>query len=159
MDESGGRRIKRAVNIDMSSIAFLKPEEITRFHGYKLISGYIETKEKEIAEWNTNQGVGDSERINGRRMTNIGTFRAYVTEYLRSHPMVKQNMTCMVRQLKPGEHGLPIEIYAFSSDQRWVQYEGIQGDIFDHILAVLPEFGLRVFQNPTGADFGRITTS
>jgi miniconductance mechanosensitive channel len=156
MDESGGRRIKRAVNIDMSSIAFLKPEEITHFHGYKLISGYVETKEKEITDWNSAQNVSDTEQINGRRMTNIGTFRAYVTEYLRSHPLVKQDMTCMVRQLKPGENGLPIEIYAFSSDQRWVQYEGIQGDIFDHILAVLPEFGLRVFQNPTGADFGKI---
>ncbi len=156
MTESGGRRIKRAVHIDMSSIEFVSPESIERYRRFQILSQYIDGKQQELADWNTAQNIDDSELVNGRRMTNIGTFRAYVTEYLRQHPMVKQDMTCMVRQLKPGEHGLPIEIYAFSSDQRWVEYEGIQGDIFDHILAVLPQFGLRVFQNPTGADFRRL---
>ncbi len=156
MTESGGRRIKRAVHIDMSSIEFATPESIDRYRCFQILSDYIDGKEKELNDWNQAQNIDDSEMVNGRRMTNIGTFRAYVTEYLRRHPMVKQDMTCMVRQLKPGENGLPIEIYAFSCDQRWVEYEGIQGDIFDHILAVMPEFGLRVFQNPTGADFRKL---
>jgi miniconductance mechanosensitive channel len=156
MDESGGRRIKRALNIDMSSITFCTDEMVDRFRRFRILGNYIAEKEKEITAWNNTQSVSEEELVNGRRMTNVGTFRAYVTEYLRNHPMVKQDMTCMVRQLKPGEDGLPIEIYAFSSDQRWVQYEGIQADIFDHILAVLPQFGLRIFQNPTGADFRKL---
>ncbi len=156
MDESGGRRIKRAVNIDMTSIEFCTDEMVDRFRRFRILGGYIAEKEKEITEWNSAQAVNEEALVNGRRMTNVGTFRAYVTEYLRNHPQVKQEMTCMVRQLKPGEDGLPIEIYAFSSDQRWVQYEGIQADIFDHILAVLPQFGLRIFQNPTGADFRKL---
>ncbi len=156
MDESGGRRIKRAVNIDMTSIEFCTDEMIDRFRRFRILGEYIASKEKEISEWNSAQAVSEEELVNGRRMTNVGTFRAYVTEYLRNHPMLKQDMTCMVRQLKPGEGGLPIEIYAFSSDQRWVEYEGIQADIFDHILAVLPQFGLRIFQNPTGADFRKL---
>ncbi|MBC8367172.1 mechanosensitive ion channel family protein [bacterium] len=156
MDESGGRRIKRAVNIDMTSIEFCTDEMIDRFRRFRILGDYITGKEKEIAEWNNAQAVSEEALVNGRRMTNVGTFRAYVTEYLRQHPMLKQDMTCMVRQLKPGEDGLPIEIYTFSSDQRWVEYEGIQADIFDHILAVLPQFGLRIFQNPTGADFRKL---
>ena len=97
--------------------------------------------------------------MNGRHLTNVGTFRAYLEAYLRDHPKVNQNMTLMVRQLPPTEHGLPLEIYIFSSDQRWVQYEGIQADIFDHILAVIPCFDLRVYQQPSGADLRQLISS
>jgi len=159
MDESGGRRIKRDVHIDVTSIRFLSPEDVERYRKIQHLTEYMDGKVEALKAWNAEHGVVDGDYVNGRRMTNVGTFRAYLTEYLRKHPMIKQDMTCMVRQLPPGEHGLPIQIYAFSKDQRWVFYEGIQADIFDHILAVLPEFGLRVFQDPTGADFKRVVGS
>ena len=111
------------------------------------------SKEKLLAEHNQREGVDESDLINGRHLTNLGTFRAYVAAYLRNHPCVHQGMTFLVRHLQPTDMGLPIEIYVFSSDQVWPNYEAIQADIFDHILAVIPEFELRVFQNPTGADF------
>ena len=153
MTESGGRRIKRALYIDMTSIMFCTEEMLNRFSRFQYISGYIDAKKKELAEYNAEYRVDESEVINGRRLTNIGIFRAYITAYLRNNPKIHQNMTLMVRQLAPTDHGLPIEIYAFSNDQAWVNYEGIQADIFDHILAVIPRFELRIFQNPTGADF------
>jgi miniconductance mechanosensitive channel len=152
MEESGGRRIKRSIAIDMTTVRICDQAMIERFRKFAYISDYIDGKQQELARWNAEQGVGDDELINGRRLTNLGTFRAYVVAYLRQHPMVHQDMTFLVRQLQPTEKGLPIEIYVFSTDQRWVQYEDIQSDIFDHIIAVVPEFGLRVFQQPTGQD-------
>jgi len=152
MSESGGRRIKRSVHIDMRSVRFCDEEMIQRFKGYELLHDYVTERVKEVAEYNESIGADDNELINGRRMTNLGTFRAYLEHYLRAHPKIHQDMTLMVRQLAPGPTGLPIEIYAFSSDQKWEHYEGIMGDIFDHVLAVIPLFELRVFQQPTGAD-------
>jgi miniconductance mechanosensitive channel len=152
MEESGGRRIKRSIAIDMTTVKICDQAMIERFRKFAYISDYIEQKQTELAKWNVEHGVGDDELINGRRLTNLGTFRAYVVAYLRQHPMVHQDMTFLVRQLQPTEKGVPIEIYVFSKDQRWVHYEDIQSDIFDHIIAVVPEFGLRVFQQPTGQD-------
>ena len=153
MSESGGRRIKRSVNIDMSSIRFCNEEMLERFGKIQYISEYIETKKHELKEFNQATKVDNASLVNGRRMTNIGTFRAYVKAYLQNHPMINNDMTFLIRQLPSTEHGLPIEIYVFSKDQVWANYEAIQADIFDHILAVIPEFDLRVYQNPTGADF------
>ncbi len=153
MQLSGGRRIKRAVNIDMNTIKFCDEEMLRRFGKIKYISEYIERKKQELAEFNKVARVDLSSLVNGRRMTNIGTFRAYVNAYLRNHPMVKQDMTLLVRQLQPTPEGLPIELYLFSKDIAWANYEAIQADIFDHILAVVPQFDLRVFQKPAGADF------
>ncbi len=149
MEECGGRRIKRALNIDMNSIAFLAGEQIERLGKFALLRDYLDGKQHELAEWN--QGAEDP--VNSRRLTNVGTFRAYMAAYLRSLPIVHEELTFLVRQLDPGEHGLPIEIYFFSTDQEWANYEAIQSDIFDHLLAMLPEFGLRIFQSPGGADF------
>ncbi|MEE8349879.1 MAG: mechanosensitive ion channel domain-containing protein [Acidobacteriota bacterium] len=158
MEQSGGRRIKRSVHVDMNSIQFCDEEMIGRFSRIQYIAEYIETKREEMAEHNRSSNVDNSSLANGRRMTNIGTFRAYVQAYLKNHPKVSREMTFLVRQLAPGEHGLPIEIYVFSTDKRWAHYEAIQADIFDHILAVLPEFDLHVFQNPSGNDFQALTS-
>jgi len=156
MSESGGRRIKRAVNIDMSTVKFCTDEMLKRFSSIQYIAGYIDRITKEIAEDNSAKNVDESNPANGRRLTNIGTFRAYAIEYLKQHPMISQEMTFIVRQLAPTAHGLPIEIYIFCKDKDWTNYEAIQSDIFDHILAVIPEFDLKVFQNPTGNDFKRL---
>jgi len=153
MSESGGRRIKRPVSIDMSSIKFCDEEMLERFGKIQYISEYIESKKNELKEFNLATKVDNASLVNGRRMTNIGTFRAYVKAYLQNHPMINQDMTFLIRQLPPSEYGLPIEIYVFSKDKVWANYEAIQADIFDHVLAVVPEFDLRVYQNPTGADF------
>lgn len=153
MTDSGGRRIKRAVNFDMTSIRFCDEEMLGRYEKIQYIADYIEQKKKELEEFNQATNVDNASLANGRRMTNIGTFRAYVVAYLRHHPMISQDMTFLVRQLQSSQYGLPIEIYVFSKDQVWANYESIQADIFDHILAVVPEFDLRVYQNPTGADF------
>ncbi len=153
MSESGGRRIKRAINIDISSIKFCDEEMLDRFRKIKHISNYIDTKKKELSEFNKKLDIDDSDLVNGRRMTNVGTFRAYVVAYLREHPKISKNLTFLVRQLSPGPDGLLLEIYVFCNDTNWVNYEGIQADIFDHFLAIIPEFGLKVFQNPTGSDF------
>jgi miniconductance mechanosensitive channel len=152
MEESGGRRIKRALYLDMTSVHFLEPEQIEGLKRIQVLRDYIEQQQTELEKWNRDQGVDDSVLVNGRRMTNLGTFRAYVAAYLRQHPMVHQDMTFLVRQLSPTPQGLPLEIYVFSRDQAWANYEAIQADIFDHVLAVVPEFELRVFQTPTGAD-------
>ncbi len=154
MSESGGRRIKRAVFIDMNSIGFLSDEDIERFGRFALLEQYIAEKKQELEEYNREVAPADSDIIaNARKLTNIGTFRMYVVQYLRSHPKIHDTMTFLIRQLSPTPHGLPIEIYVFSNDVNWVAYEGIQSDIFDHLLAIVPEFGLRVFQEPTGQDF------
>ena len=156
MSECGGRRIKRAINIDMTSVRFCDEPMLDKFRKFKYITEYIETKRAELAKWNADEHIDDTELVNGRRLTNIGTFRAYVVAYLRCHPKIHQDMTFLVRHLSPTSKGLPIEIYVFSNDQAWSNYEAIQADIFDHILAIIPEFGLRVFQEPTGADFAKM---
>ena len=153
MQASGGRRIKRAVHIDVNSVRFCTEEMLQRFAKIQYISDYIERKKEEIGRYNSEKRVDLTSLVNGRRMTNLGSFRAYVTSYLRNHPMVNQEMTFLVRQLSPQGQGLPIEIYVFCKDKVWANYEAIQADIFDHILAVVPEFDLKVFQHPSGADF------
>lgn len=157
MSESGGRRIKRAIYIDISSIKFCTTEQLDRFEKFRLLNDYIKSKRNELAIYNKEYNVDLSEPINGRSMTNIGTFRAYLVAYLRNHPKVEQSMTFLIRQLPPGPHGLPLEIYVFSNDQDWGNYEAIMADIFDHVLAIMPSFDLRVFQNPSGADFRQLT--
>jgi len=156
MKDSGGRRIKRALYIDMNSIKFCTDQMLDRFAKYEYIRDYVQRKRKEVAEYNARHGLDASVPVNGRRLTNIGTFRAYVEAYLRNHPKIHQQMTFLVRQLAPTEHGLPLEIYVFSNDQVWANYEAIQSDIFDHLLAVVPQFELRIFQNPTGSDLARL---
>ncbi|MBU8932814.1 MAG: mechanosensitive ion channel family protein [candidate division Zixibacteria bacterium] len=156
MSESGGRRIKRSISLDMTSVKFCTPEMLDRLEKFELITDYIKSRRDEVTKDNEQQGVDTSVLVNGRNMTNIGTFRAYVVAYLRNHPKIHNDMTFLVRQLPPGEHGLPIEIYVFSNDQVWANYEAIQGDIFDHILAVIPEFDLRVYQYPAGSDIQKM---
>ena len=152
MAESAGRRIKRSVAIDVSSVKFCTPEMIAEFKKYAVLRDYVQLKENELAEHNRAHGLDDSVPVNGRRMTNLGTFRQYVVGYLRAHPMINRDMTFLVRQLQPTELGLPLEIYVFSADKNWVNYEAIQADIFDHLFAVLPYFDLRAFQRPAGHD-------
>ncbi|MGY0652969.1 mechanosensitive ion channel family protein [Luteimonas sp. A537] len=146
MTESGGRRIKRAIYLDQHSTRFLAADEIVGLRRFRLLGDYLGGKEAELREWNQGLGEYGSDAVNHRRVTNLGTFRSYVQQYLSSHPGVNQGMTLMVRQLAPTEAGLPLEIYCFTADVRWTVYEGVQADIFDHLLAILPEFGLRVFQ-------------
>jgi miniconductance mechanosensitive channel len=153
MEDSGGRRIKRSINIDMSSVGFLDEAQIEKFRKFHLLNQYITKMNKEISDYNKSLKLDDSIVTNGRRLTNLGTFRVYLENYLHSHPKINQDMTFLVRHLQPTEKGIPMEIYVFSKDQAWANYEAIQADIFDHILAIMPEFGLRVFQNPTGSDF------
>jgi miniconductance mechanosensitive channel len=154
MQESGGRRIKRAFHLDQTTIRFLTAEEVARFERWELLRDYIRRKRDEVEAHNREHPPreGEVEMPHQRRLTNVGTLRAYLIEYLRNHPGVRQDMILLVRQLEPGPEGLPIEVYAFSADTRWVQHEGLQGDIFDHVLALVPEFGLRVYQKPSGAD-------
>lgn len=152
MQESGGRRIKRALYIDMSSIQFCTEEMIEHYKQIHYLSEYIVEREREIEEYNVTNKIDRNNLVNGRAMTNIGVFRAYISEYLRRHPGIHQEKTLMVRQLAPGEHGLPIEIYAFANSVKWTVYETVQADIFDHLFAVAGEFGVSVFQNPTGSD-------
>lgn len=154
MQESGGRRIKRSINLDISSIRFLTEEEVDYFERFDLLRDYIRQKKAELEAHNQAFG-GSSSDVNARRLTNVGTFRAYVTNYLAQHPGIHKEMISMVRQLQPTAEGLPIELYAFVNDVRWVVYEGVQSDVFDHIFAIIPSFGLRVFQNPSGDDLKR----
>ncbi len=153
MQESGARRIKRAIYIDQHSVKICDEKMIERLKRIHLIKDYIETKLKEIEEYNISQGIDtEASILNGRRLTNLGTFRIYIEEYLKQHPKIRKDMTLMVRHLQPTPQGLPLEVYAFVSDTRWVHYEKIQADIFDHILAAIQEFDLRVFQFPSGFD-------
>ncbi|MCZ6784855.1 MAG: mechanosensitive ion channel [Proteobacteria bacterium] len=156
MSRSGGRRIKRSVFIDVSSIRFLHEGEVEKFGRFELLRDYVTRKGEEIAAHNAEPGRDVAINADIRRLTNVGTFRAYVLAYLRSHPKVHERMTLLVRQLALGSEGLPIEIYCFTNDTNWGRYEEIQADIFDHLLAVLPDFGLRAFQSPSGADLARI---
>jgi len=154
MSDSGGRRIKRSINIDMNSIHFCNEELIEKFKSMTLISKYIDEKLSEISKHNTSE---DKESIvNGRALTNIGTYRAYIKAYLKNNKNIHGNMTFLVRQLSPTENGLPIQIYVFSNNTDWVDYEGIQSDIFDHLLAVLSEFDLKIYQRPSGNDLLKI---
>ena len=158
MPRSGGRRIKRSVLIDQNSIQFCTEEMFDRFYKIQLISEQLKARHQEIMGYNQEREVDDQILVNGRRITNIGVFRSYVEEYLRNHPKIHQDMTFMIRQLPPSENGLPIEIYVFCKNTNWVAYEGIQADIFDHILAIIPHFDLKVFQIPSGADFQNLRT-
>ncbi len=153
MSQSGGRRIKRALYIDMNSVRFLDDTDLQRFEKFALLKDYIAEKRREIEEDNAAREADVDLVANARLLTNIGTFREYVVRYLRNHAKVHQRLTLIVRQLDPTPEGLPLEVYAFSSDVGWVNYEGIQSDIFDHLIAVIPEFGLRLFQAPSGRDF------
>ena len=159
MTDSGGRRIKRAIYIDISTIRFWDKELLRRFQQLDLLQDYLESKLKEVD--NSNQTVGENldQMIKGRRFTNIGTFRAYIKAFLKNHSDIHDEMTFLIRQLPPGEKGLPMEIYVFTNDTDWVRYESIQSDIFDHLMAIISEFDLKVFQNPSGNDFKSIARS
>ena len=153
MQESGGRRIKRSLLIDQTSARFLTEAERERMRRFLLIDDYLADKSAEMADWNAKLVEAGRDPVNMRRSTNIGAFRAYVQNYLENHPRIRQDMTLLVRQMQPTETGLPLEIYAFTATVAWAEYEAIQADIFDHLLAILPEFDLRLFQSPSGADF------
>lgn len=156
MYDSGGRRIKRSIMIDQHSIGFLEPDQIAKLRRFRLLRRYLEEKQKEIDAWNQTLAEAGKEPVNTRRITNIGTFRAYVDQYLRSHGGIHQEMTLMVRQLSPTPEGLPLELYCFTNSTAWVDYEGVQADIFDHLLAIMPEFGLQVYQQPSGLDWRKM---
>ena len=158
MSESGGRRIKRSVSVDVNSIRVLTDREVERFKGFALLKDYIAAKEADLKAYNEGLDDPGEAGVNLRRLTNIGTFRAYIRNYLKHHPKIHDQMTLIVRQLQPGPEGLPIEVYAFSNDTNWVAYEGIQADIFDHIYAVAAEFGLRLYQKPAGTDLEGLRT-
>ena len=153
MTEAGGRRIKRSIYIDISSIKFCTKEMLEAFKKIDYLTDYIETKQEEIRTYNEAHNVDYDDVANGRHLTNIGVFRIYIHQYLKYHPKIHKGMTQIVRQLSPVEFGLPIEIYAFTREIVWDQYEGIQSDIFDHILAIIPKFGLRIYQRPSWYDF------
>jgi len=152
MTDSGGRRIKRSIYIDVSTIRFCDEELLRRFQTIKLLQNYIQSKITDVDNSNRDLNLNPEQLINGRRLTNIGTFRAYINSYLREHKDIHNEMTFLIRQLPPGELGIPIEIYVFTNDTDWIKYEAIQADIFDHLMAVVNEFDLKVFQNPSGSD-------
>ncbi|MEL7446058.1 MAG: mechanosensitive ion channel family protein [Pseudomonadota bacterium] len=152
MSESGGRRIKRSLHIDQNSIRFLDEEEVVDLKRFRILKPYLAAKRDEIAEWNAKELDGEDSPVNARRLTNIGTLRAYIIAYLQWHPRIGDGFTLLVRQLAPGSLGLPIEVYCFTDTTTWGEYEAIQADIFDHLLAILPEFGLRLYQEPSGLD-------
>ena len=156
MSDSGGRRIKLSIYIDQTSIQFCDEAMINRFKSIELLAPHLESKIAEIEASNTGKNVNMETLVNGRRLTNIGSFRAYIEAYLKNHSMIHDKLTFLVRQLAPSEMGLPIEIYVFTNITDWIAYEAIQSDIFDHLLAVLDEFGLQVFQNPTGKNFEKL---
>jgi len=150
MSDSGGRRIKRSIKINMKSIKFCSNEMIEKYKSIELIRNYINTKMENISVHNSEKNIDQNDLLNGRSLTNVGTFRAYIELYLKNHSKIHKEMTFLIRQLAPQSDGLPIEIYVFSSDTNWVSYESIQSDIFDHLLAILPEFELEIFQNISG---------
>ncbi|MDC7227368.1 MAG: mechanosensitive ion channel [Spirochaetales bacterium] len=156
MSESDGRRIKRHINIDINSVKFCSDELIARLKEIKLLEDYIKERQKEIDEHNTVKKINTNQLINGRRMTNLGVFRKYIGNYLNDNPMINKNMTFLIRQLQPTDKGIPLEIYVFSKDKIWANYEEIQADIFDHILASVSTFELAVYQSPSGLDFRQI---
>ncbi len=156
MSESGGRRIKRSLRLDMNSVRFLNGHEIEQLSRRELLHDHMRESVAAIARYNEGKAAGNPGVIPEiRRLTNLGTFRVYVQKYLEAHPQTHRGMTLLTRQLAPGPEGVPIEIYCFSNDTAWANYEGFQADIFDHLIAILPEFGLRAFQSPGGSDFSR----
>ena len=159
MQESGGRRIKRSIFLDVNSISFCNDDQLARYSKIDYIKKYLTTTRTELEKYNAENSNAKDSIANGRRITNIGTFRAYILAYLQNHPQINQDLTVMVRQLAASESGLPLEIYAFSAEKNWSKYEVIQADIFDHLFAVAKEFDLRVFQKPSGADFSKIVKS
>ena len=159
MQSTGARRIKRSVLIDVNSIRFQSRQEIDHFKRFALLKDYIAAKEAELAAYNDALEYEVIEAVNTRRLTNIGTFRAYAESYLQNHPRIHKGMTLMVRQLGADAHGLPLEIYCFTNTTVWAEYEGIQADIFDHLLAIIPEFGLRIYQQPAGSDLASLCTT
>lgn len=158
MQESFGRRVKRSINIDMNSVCFCTPEMLEKFRKIALLTDYIDNKEDELHRYNEEHHIDSSVLVNGRRQTNLGVFRAYLQRYLSNLPTVSKELTCMVRHLQPTEKGIPIELYFFSANKDWIIYEGVQADVFDHVLAVIPEFGLNVFQDISGNDLRAIRT-
>ena len=156
MRESGGRRVKRSINIDMTTVRFCTPEMLAKYRKIRLLKDYVEHTEEVIEKYNAENGIDNSILVNGRRQTNLGVFRAYLTAYLKSLPDVNRELTCMVRQLQPTDHGIPMELYFFCARKDWVPYGGVQADVFDHVLAIITEFDLQVFQSPSGRDFQRI---
>jgi miniconductance mechanosensitive channel len=152
MSQTGARRVKRSIFIDVSSIRFQTRDEVGHFTRFSLLRDYVKNKEKELADYNAGLTTGVDADVNSRRLTNIGTFRAYAYNYLKNHPAIHKDMTLIVRQLAPGPEGLPLEIYCFTNTTEWAAYEGIQSDLFDHLLAIVPEFGLRLYQKPAGSD-------
>ena len=152
MSQSGGRRIKRCLHIDVASVRFLEPDELAGLGRWALLRDYIGEKNGELDAWNKQDGRDPAINADIRRLTNIGTFRTYIERYLAAHPRIHDGMTLLVRQLQPTDRGLPIELYCFTNTTDWNAYEGIQADIFDHLFAILPEFGLRAFQSPAGSD-------
>ncbi|RLD40815.1 MAG: mechanosensitive ion channel family protein [Bacteroidetes bacterium] len=155
MEESGGRRIKRSLNIDIQSVRFSTEEDVEKYKKFRLLKDYLSKKDEELKEYNNKLGI-EEDTFNGRYQTNIGIFRAYVAAYLHDKEEIHPNMTFLIRQLQATEKGLPMEIYVFSKVQEWAEYEDIQSDIFDHLFAIIPIFDLKVFQNPSGADFRSI---
>ena len=155
MSQAGGRRIKRSLYVDVSSVRFLEAEDIEGLSRWSLLRDYVAQKQAELGTWNAQDGRDSAINADIRRLTNVGTLRAYIERYLESHPLIHDNMTLLVRQLQPTDRGLPIEIYCFTTTTEWNAYEAIQADLFDHLLAILPELGLRAFQSPAGADIAR----
>lgn len=153
MSTSGGRRIKRSINLDINSIKFCSPELLQSLAKFELLGPYLTGKNTELEHFHQQKGIADLTNPNSRHLTNIGTFRAYILAYLQQHPKVHHGMTCMVRQLKPTEMGIALELYFFSNDTNWANFEGIQADVFDHLLAVAKLFELKVFQSPSGQDW------
>lgn len=156
MSQTGARRIKRAIYIDVSTIRTQTVEEVDHFKRFALLKDYIRNKEQELADYNAGLATAVDEDVNRRRLTNVGMFRAYAYNYLKNHPKIHEGMTLIVRQLAPGPEGLPLEIYCFTNTTEWAVYEGIQSDIFDHLMAIVPEFGLRLYQKPAGSDLANL---
>ncbi|HEX5959796.1 MAG TPA: mechanosensitive ion channel family protein [Rhodanobacteraceae bacterium] len=147
-----GRRIRRALDIDITSVRCLTPEEIEHLGQFKLLDGYFQRKQEELAGWNRKLGDEGWDAINDRRLTNLGTFRAYMQAYIGGHPGINQDLFWAVRQLDPTPTGIPLQVYAYTRNTSFVPHENVQGDIFDHLITILPEFGLELFQQPSGAD-------
>ena len=159
MEESGGRRVMRSVGIDITSVKFCTPDMLERYKRIALLKGYLDGKEAELKQYNEAHGVDDSVPVNLKRLTNLGVLMAYLNLYLKSLREVNHDLTCMVRQLQPTENGIPVQLYFFSAIKEWVAYEGVQSDVFNHVMAVIPEFDLYVFQNPSGIDLNRLGSS
>ena len=150
---SDGRRIKRSLSIKLNSVRYLTANELDSFKNIELLTNYIETRQAKINSYNETNNINKELLINGRNLTNIGVFRKYIEEYITQHSAINKDMMVMARQLAPTSQGIPIEIYAFSSDKRWQNYEYIMADIFDHLIAAVPYFNLELYELPTSGDF------